>query len=115
MNLALVAFLPAMQATQEVPSPPQPAAKAVTQGQPAQPVEKAKASQKTPTTKAAKIQKMVPRPKQTPEELTKRYEKMLESPWIAKGHWIVDYDEARARAKREGKLIFVYFSRSYAY
>ena len=28
---------------------------------------------------------------------------------------LVDTDEARARAKKEAKLIFAYFSRSYAY
>ncbi len=48
-------------------------------------------------------------------ELKQRYEKKLEAPWIAKGKWVLDYDEARRRAKREGKLIFAYFSRSYSY
>ena len=28
--------------------------------------------------------------------------------------WETDYDAARARAKSEGKLIFAYFTRSYA-
>lgn len=50
----------------------------------------------------------------TTEQLKQRYEEALKSPFIAKGHWVLDYDEARARAKREGKLIFAYFSRSYA-
>ena len=51
----------------------------------------------------------------TTEQLKQRYEEELKHPFIAKGKWVLDYDEARARAKREGKLIFAYFSRSYAY
>jgi len=50
----------------------------------------------------------------TTEQLVQRYEEALKDPFIAKGNWVLDYDEARARAKREGKLIFAYFSRSYA-
>lgn len=50
----------------------------------------------------------------TTEQLKQRYEEALKDPFIAKGKWVLDYDEARARAKREGKLIFAYFSRSYA-
>lgn len=50
----------------------------------------------------------------TAEELRARYEAELAEPFVAKGGWIVDYDDARAQAKREGKLIFTYFSRSYA-
>ncbi len=55
------------------------------------------------------------RRKPTPEELQHKYEEEIALPFIAKGGWILDYDEARARAKKEGKLIFAYFSRSYAY
>ncbi|MBK8979675.1 MAG: hypothetical protein IPM29_27565 [Planctomycetes bacterium] len=55
------------------------------------------------------------RPQPTPEELQKKYDEELALPFVQKGNWIVDYDEARARARREGKLIFAYFSRSYAY
>ncbi|MCA8952407.1 MAG: thioredoxin family protein [Planctomycetes bacterium] len=35
-------------------------------------------------------------------------------PVFALADWTFDYDEARARAKRSGKLIFGYFTRSYA-
>ena len=31
-----------------------------------------------------------------------------------KAPWITDYDAARAKAKQEDKLIFAYFTRSYA-
>jgi len=55
------------------------------------------------------------RNKPTTEELQAKYEEELHSPFIAKGNWILDYDEAQQRAKAEGKLILAYFSRSYAY
>ncbi|HMQ22224.1 MAG TPA: hypothetical protein PKE00_07020 [Planctomycetota bacterium] len=51
----------------------------------------------------------------TTEELTKLYEEALAEPFVKKGSWMIDYDAARARAKEEGKLIFAYFTRSYAY
>ncbi len=44
----------------------------------------------------------------------KRLQKTLAKDFIKKGGWILDFDEARARAKKEGKLIFAYFTRSYA-
>lgn len=42
------------------------------------------------------------------------YDKKLEKEFVSFGGWITDYDVARERAKKEGKLIFAYFSRSYA-
>ncbi len=51
----------------------------------------------------------------SPAELTKLYEKLLAEPFVEKGGWMTDYDAARARAKKEGKLLFAYFTRSYAY
>ncbi len=47
----------------------------------------------------------------TPKE---RFQRYLTKDFIKEGGWVMDYDEARARAQREGKLIFVYFSRTYA-
>ena len=38
----------------------------------------------------------------------------LAKPWIKKAGWILDYDKALEEAKKSGKLIFAYFSRSYA-
>ncbi len=47
-------------------------------------------------------------------EFKASYEKKLSKDFVAFGGWLTDYDEARARAKREGKLLFTYFSRSYS-
>jgi hypothetical protein len=51
----------------------------------------------------------------TQDELRAKYEAEIRLPFVAQGNWLLDYDEARARAKKEGKLIFAYFSRSYAH
>ncbi len=48
------------------------------------------------------------------ERFKKSYEKALTAEFISHGNWITDYDLARERAKKEGKVIFVFFSRSYA-
>ncbi len=39
----------------------------------------------------------------------------LAKPVFKKADWLFDYDQARARAKEEGKLLFTYFTRSYSY
>jgi len=44
----------------------------------------------------------------------KSYEEALTADFISHGGWITDYDVARERAEKEGKMIFVFFSRSYA-
>jgi hypothetical protein len=41
-------------------------------------------------------------------------EAKLSKEFIAFGGWITDYDVARERAAKEGKIIFTYFTRSYA-
>ena len=51
----------------------------------------------------------------TPEQLEERYREELASPFVARGNWVTDYDLARQRARDEGRLIFAYFSRSYAF
>ncbi|MFQ5506037.1 MAG: hypothetical protein ACE5F1_14750 [Planctomycetota bacterium] len=48
------------------------------------------------------------------EDLAARRDKKLKSAFLQKADWITDYDKARARAKQSGKLIFAYFTRSYA-
>lgn len=48
-------------------------------------------------------------------DLEDKLRKKLESEWIRSPEWITDYDQARAEAKRTGKVIFGYFTRSYAY
>lgn len=49
------------------------------------------------------------------EELIKKREAKLQEDWIKANPWTTDYDEARAQAKETGKMIFAYFTRSYAY
>jgi hypothetical protein len=48
------------------------------------------------------------------EDLKKSYESKIAEDWFVKGGWSDDYDAVRARAKEEGKIIFAYFSRTYA-
>jgi len=47
-------------------------------------------------------------------QLQAKYDKKIAKEFVSFGHWMLDYDAARAKAKAEGKLIFTYFSRSYA-
>lgn len=44
----------------------------------------------------------------------KQYQDKLGKPFFKKASWITDYDTARAEAKKSSKIIFTYFSRSYA-
>lgn len=48
------------------------------------------------------------------QALEKKLEEKLSHDFIDFGGWITDYDAARARARETGKVLFVYFSRSYA-
>ncbi|MBL8695539.1 MAG: hypothetical protein JNJ88_15715 [Planctomycetes bacterium] len=49
------------------------------------------------------------------EKMKAEYEKKLAKPFLKKAGWLTDYDKARAEAKKSGKLIFIYFTRSFAY
>ena len=51
---------------------------------------------------------------QDQEALKANLEKKLASGFLKKAPWILDLDQAKADAKKSGKLIFAYFSRSYA-
>ena len=51
---------------------------------------------------------------QSQDRLRNLYAEKLTHDFIEHGGWITDYDVARAKAKEEGKVLFVYFSRSYA-
>lgn len=51
-------------------------------------------------------------PKQA--ELIAKFEKKTHAKYIEFGGWTLDYDQAKAKAKAEGKLLFAYFSRSYS-
>ncbi|MHC5063232.1 MAG: thioredoxin domain-containing protein [Planctomycetota bacterium] len=48
------------------------------------------------------------------EDLIAKREAKLASDWIKLADWVLDYDEARAKAKESGKPIFAYFTRSYS-
>ncbi len=48
------------------------------------------------------------------DPLQAKLDKKLAEPWVAKGGWVLDLEEAKARAAKENKLIFAYFTRSYS-
>lgn len=57
-------------------------------------------------------------PAQSPksqQELAELREAKLAKPVFRLAPWVTDYDAARAAAAKEGKLIFAYFTRSYAH
>ncbi|MFK5955914.1 MAG: hypothetical protein QM477_05655 [Planctomycetota bacterium] len=47
-------------------------------------------------------------------DLQAKLDAKLAKSFVTYGNWILDYDQARQIAKDQGKLIFVYFTRSYA-
>lgn len=48
------------------------------------------------------------------ESMEAKLEKKLKSPFLTKAAWITDYDKAREESRKSGRLIFAYFTRSYA-
>ncbi|MCR9247699.1 MAG: hypothetical protein NXI31_21950 [bacterium] len=46
--------------------------------------------------------------------LRKLRDEKMALPFVQHADWTFDYDEARRRAKLENKVIFAYFTRSYA-
>lgn len=48
------------------------------------------------------------------EQLTQLRADKLAKPVFQKAPWVMDYDKAREQAKKDGKLLFAYFTRSYA-
>lgn len=48
------------------------------------------------------------------EEFAKLRDEKMALEVFQKANWIFDYDAARAEAKKSGKPIFAYFTRSYA-
>lgn len=48
------------------------------------------------------------------EELKQKRAAKLEEAWFKRNPWTDDYDAARAKSKEAGKVIFGYFTRSYA-
>lgn len=51
---------------------------------------------------------------QDQETLQKNLEHKLEAEFLKKANWILDFDKAKEEAKKSGKRIFAYFTRSYA-
>ena len=47
-------------------------------------------------------------------ELREKYDKKLQKEFVSKIGWANSLEEARATAKKEGKLVLGYFTRSYA-
>jgi len=48
------------------------------------------------------------------EDLKKLYDTKVSENWFTGGEWTADFSVAKARAKKEGKLVFAYFTRSYS-
>ena len=48
------------------------------------------------------------------DQLKANLENKLAKEFVESGAWRLDYDEARAEAAREKKLLFVYFTRTFA-
>jgi len=48
-------------------------------------------------------------------DLEKKRDEKRAAPFLQKAPWITDYAQARAESQKSGKLIFAYFTRSYAH
>jgi hypothetical protein len=48
------------------------------------------------------------------EQLRAQRAEKLQKPFLQKARWHTDYDKARAQAKAQGRVLFTYFTRSYA-
>jgi len=48
------------------------------------------------------------------QSLEENRAKKLESEYLKKAAWFTDYDKAREEAKKSGKPIFTYFTRSFS-
>ena len=48
------------------------------------------------------------------QSLEEKLQEKLQKPFASNAEWVLDYDEALAKAKEEGKAIFAYFTRSYS-
>lgn len=43
-----------------------------------------------------------------------KLQKKLKAPFLKNAAWVLDYDEALKQAKENNKIIYAYFTRSYA-
>jgi hypothetical protein len=48
------------------------------------------------------------------DDLKKRRDKELQEPFLKNAPWFLEYDKALAEAKKTGKPVFAYFTRSFA-
>jgi hypothetical protein len=48
------------------------------------------------------------------DQMKAKYEAKIAEAWFTDGGWTVDFDAAKERAKKENKVVFAYFSRSYS-
>ncbi len=48
------------------------------------------------------------------DDMLHRKTELLAEAWLGKANWVMSYAEAKAKAKQSGKMIFAYFTRSYA-
>jgi len=48
------------------------------------------------------------------QSLEEKRDAKLQAPFLSKASWITDFDKAREEAKKGDKLMFAYFTRSYA-
>lgn len=47
-------------------------------------------------------------------DLKAKLEKKVKAKFVETGGWLLDYQEARRQAEKQGKPIFVYFTRTFA-
>lgn len=47
-------------------------------------------------------------------DLKAKLEKKVKAKFVETGGWLLDYQEARRQAEKQGKAIFVYFTRTFA-
>ncbi|PCH82300.1 MAG: hypothetical protein COB96_02115 [Planctomycetota bacterium] len=48
------------------------------------------------------------------DDLVAKYQAKISEPWVAHGGWSENLDDVLRRAKEEDKIVFAYFTRSYA-
>ena len=63
---------------------------------------------------AATLAPMVQAQMPSQEELQSKKDAKLAEEWLKNADWILDYDQAMAKAEETGKPIFAYFTRSYS-
>lgn len=79
---------------------------------PAQPAQPGRAAQ--PAQRAMRLSPAPRAREKSQSDLIKLRAKKLSKKVFENADWFYDYDEARAAAKAEDKLLLVYFTRSYA-